>query len=100
MVQINFNILSKIDDAGTFAETLVFLLLWFTLVLFSLNFLVGLLIILRYLIPLKINSRLIALFYMFAILHTIGYIIADITRIMNPKNIFYDYDDPPQLNIA
>ena len=54
----------------------------------------------RYLIPLKIDGPLVILFYVCSSCEVICYIIAAIARMINPDAIFYDYDQPPVVDVA
>ena len=51
-------------------------------------------------IPLKINGPLVILFYIFASVESFCYIVAAITRIVNPDEIFYNYEGPPEIDVA
>ena len=64
------------------------------------NLIAAVFVIFRYLIGLGIKSSSVILFYVFAFLVTMGYMIAVSASIIVPSELFYDFSQPPIINVS
>ena len=74
----------------------------FSIVLFgqACNFITAVYITFAYLIKLRITSKLIISFYCLAYVVIIGYAIALVIFLKDPNKMFYDYSQPPRIDVA